>query len=79
MTEKEELDKIKKQIKEEVIPVGEHFKKPVDLIWDGKQFGIKIPKKIAEAIKLKKGDKFIFHLLPKEEGFKLRIELRKNE
>ena len=78
MSEKKEFDTLKKQVEEEVMSKGEHYKKDVDVIWDGRQFGIKIPKKVADAIKMNKGDKFRFHLLPNEEGFDLKIELIQN-
>jgi len=79
MTEKKEFDIIRKQVEEEVMSKGEHYKKDVDVIWDGRQFGIKIPKKVADAIKINKEDKFRFHLLPKGKGFDLKMELIKNE
>jgi len=68
-----------KQIKEEVISTGNHYKKDMNLTWDGKQFAVKIPKKIAETINIKKGNKMRFHLIPKGDGFELKMELIQDE
>jgi len=54
---------------------GDHYKKEVSLIWDGKQFSIKIPKKITEEAHIKKEDTFRFHLIPKDRGFSVEAEL----
>ncbi len=44
------------------------IKKEVTILFDGKQFMIKIPKEIAEFYKLKKGKKMKLVVKPKGEG-----------
>ena len=76
--QKEEEETLGFELKdvEEAIQKGEHFRKEAPLIWDSKQFSVKIPKKISEALKMQKDDKLIFHLIPIKTGSKGNFELR---
>ena len=58
---------------------GEHYQKDVAVVWDGRQFSIKIPKKVAEIAEIKKDSKFRFHLEPDNDDFRVEVELIKDD
>ena len=76
-------EKVKKEIKE-IIGDKHHRKyqiKSMNIIDDGKQMSVRIPKKLAEQIKLDKDKHEVeFKLIPLENGkFKIQAEIKEKE
>jgi len=63
-------------------PEIEKYRKEVNMTWDGRQFIVRVPQKIARVLDLKKGDSFVFDLelsLADKKNDKLQFKIKRGK